>query len=528
MNRINSTIILQSIGFFKILFLILVLNSTVGAAAGTAFAGIHSIENGQVCTDCHNFDEVNKNSTPYVPPAAGKPENSNLKISGNTINTVIQSGSQGGGPDCVFCHDINGNGAPLDKRIDASAIKQGVHRSLNNGVINTTILSDTIDKACWACHGNGTEPGQHPDNYKTPYVCADCHNSTYGLDFTAPSEISNLTTRKVYEHIPPPYYQEIDSILNSSNATCTGCHNMSMINYTDSGFSIASNVSHYASRTNLISPTIKCNLCHKNPVNASAYWANLTRHPAKSPNDSFCANCHNTTLAVDLHSQPLVKPSSIHFAFDWDNNDYLNGSDLNEACIACHSFFPNEYKRCEDCHLDNGGGPVNISGQIRSDYNDTIPRVYAHTNFSAAINVPNQSVFYPNSTRPSSCFSGNSSGSTCHGNPYGNRDQNGGFYAYNTFSFSNGTPYHFTSTIDRLPNTTNCLFCHKQNDSTIRKAWGNATQITGGTHNWYMGDDISKCWNCHDSTGTAPKDFHSDTMRGGAVMIVLHATHPMM
>jgi cytochrome c553 len=231
MNRINITIKLKSIVFFNILFLILLFNSAVGAGVETTVAGTHSIENGQVCTDCHKFDEVNKNSNPDVLPVASKPENSNVKISGNAL---IQSGSllQGGGPDCVFCHDINGNGAPLDKRIDASSIKQGVHRNLNNGVINTTVLSDTIDKACWACHGNGTEPGQHPDNYKTPYMCADCHNATYSLNFTDPSKISNLTTRKVYEHIQPPYYQEINSILNSSNATCTGCHNMSRINYT--------------------------------------------------------------------------------------------------------------------------------------------------------------------------------------------------------------------------------------------------------------------------------------------------------
>ncbi|CAG1009326.1 MAG: hypothetical protein OIN86_06780 [Candidatus Methanoperedens sp.] len=511
MNRINSTIKLQSIIFFKILFLILLLlfNSAVGAGAETTVAGTHAMENGQVCTDCHKFDEVNKNSNPDSLPVANKPENSNLKTSGNEF---IQSDIQGGGQDCVFCHDITGNGAPPDKRIDTLAVKQGVHKNLGNSTINTTALSDMIDKACWACHGNGTEPALHPDNYKTPYGCADCHNSTYNLTKTNLSVIPDLITKKIYEHIPPPHYQEIDSTLNSSNATCTGCHNKSMVSYTDPGFSTVSNVSHYASITNLTGPTINCGLCHKSPANA--YWANVVRHPARSQNDSFCANCHNTTLAVDLHSQQLVKPMSIHFGFDWNNKDYLNGLDPNEACIACHSLFGNVYSRCEDCHLENGRGPVNISGEIRSDYNNTVPRVYAHTNFSASVNVPNQSGFYPGSTRPSSCFSGDSSGSTCHGNPYGTRDQNGGYFASFTASYLTGSPYHFTGTIDWLPDTTNCLFCHKQPDTSIRNAWGNATQITGGTHNWYMGDDNSRCWKCHVTTGVVPDDFHSDTLRG--------------
>jgi hypothetical protein len=62
MNRINRIIKSQSIVFFKILFLLL-LNSAVSADVGMTFAGTHILENGQVCTDCHNFDEGDKNST---------------------------------------------------------------------------------------------------------------------------------------------------------------------------------------------------------------------------------------------------------------------------------------------------------------------------------------------------------------------------------------------------------------------------------------------------------------------------------
>jgi len=36
-------------------------------------------------------------------------------------------------------------------------MKQGVHRDLNSNAVNTSNI-DPVNKACWACHGDGTEP----------------------------------------------------------------------------------------------------------------------------------------------------------------------------------------------------------------------------------------------------------------------------------------------------------------------------------------------------------------------------------
>jgi hypothetical protein len=270
-------------------------------------------------------------------------------------------------------------------------------------------------------------------------------------------------------------------------------------------------------------------LCHKNSQNASAYWANLIRHPAKSQNDSFCDNCHNTSLATDLHSRPLVKPNNIHNGFDWQNNDHINDpAESSEACLSCHGGGHNTgYSLCEDCHIENGKGPLSSW----RDANETTPRVYAHTNFSTVINVPNQSLIYPPSPSArtfSSCYSFNSNTleGTCHGNSYKNLTASGGFYAFKRISSdSRSTPYHFTQTIDRLPDTTNCVFCHNQTDAVIRKAWGNAAQITSGRHSWYTGSNNSKCWSCHVNTGTVPMDFHSEsvTAGGGSDCISCHS-----
>ena len=57
--------------------------------------------------------------------------------------------------------------------MDAVASQLGAHAGLNENASNDTVLADPIDKACWACHGIGTEPDVHPD--KKPKECVDCH-----------------------------------------------------------------------------------------------------------------------------------------------------------------------------------------------------------------------------------------------------------------------------------------------------------------------------------------------------------------
>jgi len=152
--------------------------------------------------------------------------------------------SAGGGADCVSCHDISGGFAPIDKRINVSSMKQGVHKNLNNGTDNATLLTDQIDKACWACHGDGTEPSNgHPDNYRNPYSCENCHGQTSNLSYTNMSLISNLTTRKVINHVPSPgTSQYASSVKNNSTADCIGCHDKSKVIYSDSGLSLLANV----------------------------------------------------------------------------------------------------------------------------------------------------------------------------------------------------------------------------------------------------------------------------------------------
>jgi hypothetical protein len=421
-------------------------------------------------------------------------------------STQVRTTDSVPGPDCISCHNIGGP-APSQVNVTDMGSTNAVHHNLNNQTTSPSGYAPANFK-CWACHGNGTEQSnQHSDNNNMPYICEDCHQ-TGNLPYTNSSLIPYLTTRRVTNHIPSPgSTQFASSIVNNSSADCKGCHDKSKVTYFDSGLSLIANVSHYASRTNLVSPTANCDLCHKNPINASAYWANLTRHPAKT---QICENCHNNEMLSppDFHGSAPLKIKRVHVDFDWQNS----------YCSSCHS---SPKKVCEDCHLPDGSGPyVNTGNATR--LNDSIPRVFAHTNFSSTINVPNQSNVYASSQGAetfSSCYSFNSTTlqGTCHAIAIQSISTSGNFFTLNNYgtSYSRGSVYHEAVTIDRMPNTTNCIFCHSQIDATIRFSWGNSTQITGGKHDWYTGNDNSKCWSCHVSTGKAPRDFHSDSMTGG-------------
>ncbi len=188
---------------------------------------------------------------------------------GNDITGLLHNvavGIAAGGPDCALCHDVNGV-AP--KRINFSAFKEGVHRNLNSFAANNTSLSDTVDKACWACHGNGSEPsGGHPSNYRTPKNCNnnDCHTLAQ----------SPYNEPMVYSH-----FQNASRNDNPSNGTnynittsvqCQICH-INSVAMTDNYPQVAL-VSHYAIKDNLID-SFNCTYCHR-VKNNSEVWGNAT------------------------------------------------------------------------------------------------------------------------------------------------------------------------------------------------------------------------------------------------------------
>ncbi|MGB8215915.1 MAG: S-layer protein domain-containing protein [Candidatus Methanoperedens sp.] len=162
-----------------------------------------------------------------------------------------------GGPDCISCHNVSATGAPLDKRVNVLAFNISVHSSLNGGG----------NRACWACHGNGSEPSSgHPPEYKSPKRCSsnDCHslNQTY----RAPMIYSHFRNASLNSN---PNNVVNFNVTTTSN--CQECHNNSI---NAIGKNMNSTVSHYASLDEL-PDSINCKYCHLNKNN-SEKWGNAT------------------------------------------------------------------------------------------------------------------------------------------------------------------------------------------------------------------------------------------------------------
>lgn len=75
--------------------------------------------------------------------------------------------------DCVKCHDASWKLGIAG--MDAISTQLGKHSGLNRNAASKTILSDNIDRACWACHTGGEEPMTHPPANIKVRICSSCH-----------------------------------------------------------------------------------------------------------------------------------------------------------------------------------------------------------------------------------------------------------------------------------------------------------------------------------------------------------------
>ncbi|NJD54581.1 MAG: hypothetical protein FIB07_17185 [Candidatus Methanoperedens sp.] len=191
-------------------------------------------------------------------------------------------------PECSGCHNLGGIAA---KQIDVNALRKSVHANLNNRTESKGV-TDPINKACWACHGNGTMPLTHPEEYLAPRSCSSCHSFTTAYD--APG-VNGHT--KAGEKL-------------TLKINCEICHSNSLVKY---GFNISkANVSHYSA--NITYNSTDCLSCHGNTTNA-AKWGNASL--VYSHNGS-CIDCHGTGQVKTLHDINLTIP-------------------IERTCIKCHT-----------------------------------------------------------------------------------------------------------------------------------------------------------------------------------------------
>lgn len=207
-------------------------------------------------------------------------------------------------------------------------------------------------------------------------------------------------------------------------------------------------------------------------------------------------------LACGVSAQQYV-----HLDFDWEGDD-IEGHPKEEfeSCGACHGDgHMSDAKICEDCHLQHGAGPY-VTGSdfsLREDYR--APLIYEHFYGAEDVSVANQS----RGTARSTCFSvAPVVGGSCHGVPYLFSDRAGEYFAFNE-DYAGKTmdrdPYEYAAPRSKLPDTTDCLFCHYQEDEQLRAMWGSPKQINSN-HSEVAN---SECYRCHVDGGAVPTSFHA-------------------
>lgn len=251
-------------------------------------------------------------------------------------------------------------------------------------------------------------------------------------------------------------------------------------------------------------------------------------------NNTFCINCHiNYQIEGDEHTGDIFEMIPfVHRTFDWEGDNQITaGLPEDESCPACHVSIhamisardaPELFRKCEDCHIIGGVGPASGSPgwNIRPDIDNFVLKVYAHYTGSDVMDVKDQSGVF-NGTSISSCFDYNinTGEGTCHGVGEMFADEAGGYFAHVNDTevskvsglFNNPSdPYEFDVTIDSMPDTSDCMFCHYQDDESIRLIWGGARQPVSDVHTNLTANQ--ECWECHTKDGREPLSFHSDTM----------------
>ncbi|CAG0976696.1 hypothetical protein METP2_01712 [Methanosarcinales archaeon] len=210
------------------------------------------------------------------------------EVPGTFHESALTNGSFN--PECSGCHRLGGIAA---KQVDVDALKKSVHANLNN-ITESTGVIDPVNRACWACHGNGTMPATHPEEYMAPRSCASCH--FFATDYNAPG-VSGHT--KAGENL-------------TLNISCERCHGNSLVN---SGLnSTKSNVSHYLAK--IAYNSTDCLSCHGNPANATK-WGNASLVYSHVKNGS-CTDCHGTGQVKTLHDINLTIPAE-------------------RTCVKCHT-----------------------------------------------------------------------------------------------------------------------------------------------------------------------------------------------
>jgi len=228
----------------------------------------------------------------------------------------------------------------------------------------------------------------------------------------------------------------------------------------------------------------------------------------------------------------LVQAKNVHSEYEWVNLSLLHEEpeDIRYTrCFPCHKSMgvtggghQTDRKYCEDCHVPGQSGPFVYyepsTYYLNFNYSKDVPRVYYHI-----ANLSSSKVVYKyktpvfiepqlgkvNGSSVSSCFDFNTATGegTCHGiSSLNSIDNHFGFNV--TDATKKQTPYPYHNTVERsyLPNSTNCLYCHRQSNATISRAFAFPSQINTSHFN---SDSNEQCYSCHVDPSIKFTSFHA-------------------
>jgi hypothetical protein len=209
-----------------------------------------------------------------------------------------------------------------------------------------------------------------------------------------------------------------------------------------------------------------------------------------------------------------------HKYYDWWDYEFEIPPIEYASCPACHESLGGRAsrKKCEDCHLPYASGPFQAyrPAGLTLKENYSAPLVYYHVQ---GFDDPNPEIEYQFEGEPiwvkgqsaefggdtlSSCFgyNPNTGEGTCHG--ITSQKPVDGYFALNATKLTRDSPYQYMVSKENLPDGTKCLYCHRQEDLTIVRAWGDPEQIA--IH--FNATKDEECYECHVVGKTKPISFH--------------------
>ncbi|NJD51783.1 MAG: hypothetical protein FIB07_02845, partial [Candidatus Methanoperedens sp.] len=553
-------------------------NSTALGAINILLTDINNTRKGQIstttwCADCHYNDASNSNYkgnlwNPIPPLITENNTNKDYWINHSsylnsgyrdnvceTCHAINGSSSLdsmnyshsldegvAGGPDCISCHNTELGGG---KQVNFIAMNDSnsIHKNLNSNASNGG-LSDE-NKKCWACHGDGTKPTSgHPDNYKTPYNCDQCHVPGVGqnLNFTPTDTLLNVTA----------HYWNSTNIGTAAITTCYDCHNTSEMMLganldPDGAGSVygginggSNSVSHYGKKRadykNMQDTNNYCYSCHNNVSAVFPFIDNnnktIANHSVNYPSTSpDCADCHFTGR---LHDSTLTNPT-----FSLSNSTLCEGCHgLSGSAAIKNKEKHNSTMECSQCHL-NSTRNIHPVQYLKQD------RISWETSKTNAVNCTDchQSGFSNAPIIPDPLKHSNnlSNGSLWNNTPYWTSGTDSCYYCHNDTKHGSNALGKISILLSDLNNTRKgqltitswCADCH-YNDALNTNYKGDywnpipplITENNTGKDYWinhsgYIGsgykDDV--CGNCHAINGSSSLDSnnYSHSLNEGTV-----------